>query len=268
MKLARFWTRADAEATSPRGQKVRASARGWSNDSIDAARALALQIAQQVANAIASGPVTKKRYPYGDRPLPEPVIREFAATGSDSSAVVTRNVYGALVLNANHLMFVDVDKSDSQTNATSDGIMNTIASVVTKHGLSARVYETKAGYRVLITSTTFTAGSPEAESLLTEFGSDPLYIRLCKLQECFRARLTPKPWRCRMTDPPVNFPFETSNAQERFNRWQADYNAKTAPFATCSFLLAIGPGTVSLGFDELIKYHDEMTKAANALPLA
>jgi hypothetical protein len=31
---------------------------------------------------------------------------------------------------------------------------------------------------------------------LRELGSDPKYVQLAKAQECFRARLTPKPWRC------------------------------------------------------------------------
>jgi len=25
--------------------------------------------------------------------------------------------------------------------------------------------------------------------------SDPEYVKLCRIQECYRARLTPKPWR-------------------------------------------------------------------------
>jgi hypothetical protein len=82
MKLARYWTRAKATATSLKGRQVMAVARGWSNDSIDAARQLALDIAQQVADRLATGTQNQLRrhYPYGVRPLPEPVLREFDAT--------------------------------------------------------------------------------------------------------------------------------------------------------------------------------------------
>ncbi len=272
---------------SAKGRRVSAVARGWSDDSIEAARSRALEIAQRVADRVAAGLTTRQRYPYGDRPLPEPVVRDFKGE-SGAGAIVTRNAYGALVLNADQLMFVDVDrpqdprpraslgtmvsslfgKPKAEPPSASDGIVEKIGVVIQRNGLTARVYETKAGYRVLITSRSFTAGSPEAEALLEEFGSDPLYIRLCRLQECFRARLTPKPWRCSMTDPPVSFPFETPTAQQRFDRWQAGYDARRASFATCSFIAAVGSAAVALGFEPLIQYHDSETKATSALRLA
>ncbi len=186
------------------------------------------------------------------------------------------------MLNAAKLMFVDVDRDDAQTNAgaslgkmiaglfgrpkadpqASTQIMEKLGSVAQRHALSARVYETAAGFRIIITSAPFTAGSSDAEALLAEFGCDPLYVRLCRLQECFRARLTPKPWRCRMSNPPVTFPIETPADQERFDRWQADYAAKTAALATCRFVAAVGPANIVPEFDELIRYHDESTRAS------
>src|SRR5260370_31413409 len=118
MKIARYWTRAHAAATDRDGKTVSAMARGWSNDSLDAARACAVEIAQRVAERIASKLTSRAaRYPYGDRPLPEPVIQEFRSGGDAVSAIVTRNAYGALVLNASQLMFVDVDRPDKQSNA-------------------------------------------------------------------------------------------------------------------------------------------------------
>src|SRR5262249_31921798 len=98
MKIARYWTRAEDSSDG-----VRIVARGWSDESLESARAKAREIAKRVAERVLRGASQAQRYPYGDRPLPEPVIREFA------NAVVTRNVYGALVLNTSRLMFVDVD---------------------------------------------------------------------------------------------------------------------------------------------------------------
>ena len=56
-------------------------------------------------------------------------------------------------------------------------------------GFGFRIYRTRAGFRLLVTSGTFDPSAAETLALLKEFGSDPLYIRLCKAQECFRARL-------------------------------------------------------------------------------
>jgi hypothetical protein len=165
MKLARYWTRGQGEAIDPDGQRVCVVARGWSDESMDAARDRAREIAQRVAQRIISHPGQKNQYQYGDRPLPEPVIREFGP-----SAVVTRNVYGALILNTDKLMFIDVDREDAKL---SKEVMDTVRSVADRHDLSARVYKTRGGYRVLIGNASFQAGSSETETLLNEFGADP-----------------------------------------------------------------------------------------------
>lgn len=288
MKLARYWTRGEAEASDSNGDKIRVRARGWSDESLDGARTRALEVARRVAERLSSGFGSKEKYPYGDRPLPEPVIKEFHGPAGELAAIVTRNAYGALVLNANHLMFVDVDrepepstgaalgkmfaslfkKSPAPQPAAPDPMIDAMSRVVQRHGLSARLYETAGGYRLLITSSAFQPGSPDSESLLNEFGADRLFTRLCRLQESFRARLSPKPWRCNLPNPPVEFPFETPADQERFHQWESGYNSKAAAYATCRFVTSFGPGTVLPEFNDLIAYHDHETKSANAVRLA
>jgi hypothetical protein len=284
MKTARYWTRAQAEAPNEDGGLVRAQARGWSDESLDAARAKALELARRVAQRLARGDDKDvARYPYGDRPLPEPRIREF------SGALVTRNRYGALVLNTDEMMFVDVDRKSKPPKASGGGIFGSlfgkpkpapapviardpvideIEAITNRHNLAARLYETAAGYRLIITSSRFRAGSPEAESLLADYKSDPLYIRLCRMQASFRARLTPKPWRCDFVTPYGEFPFETPRAQENAAKWEREYHAKSQPYATCKFLAEIGSALDNPAFAEMIAYHDQETKALQILPLA
>jgi len=288
MKLARYWTRGEAEARDSKGDAIRVRARGWSDESLEGARGRALEVARRVAQRLSSGFGPKEKYPYGDRPLPEPIIREFRDARGDLAAIVTRNAYGSLVLNANRLMFVDVDRKQPAPSAGAalgkvlsslfgktpapapsvDPMLEAMNRVVQRHGLSARVYETAGGYRLLITSAAFRPGSPESEALLTEFDADPLFTRLCRLQESFRARLTPKPWRCNLPNPPGEFPFETPMDQERHRLWEVEYNSKTAAYATCRFLNTFGPGTELPEFGELIRYHDHETKSAGAIRLA
>jgi len=201
---------------------------------------------------------------------------------------VTRNVYGALVLNTDQLMFVDVDRKEQPKAASggggflgslfgkpkapepapADDQIEVIRRVAERHGLSARLYETAAGYRVIVTSAPFKAGTNETEVLLAEFQADPLYMRLCRLQESFRARLTPKPFRIEYANPPVEFPFETPADQAKHDRWVAGYDAKSAPFATCRLMETIGPAVVLPEFDEMIRFHDHETKANRPLVLA
>jgi len=275
MKTARFWTRAEEGF-----EDVRVTARGWSDESIESARAKAREIARRVAERIAGDSGKSQRYPYGDRPLPEPILREF------SGAIVTRNVYGALVLNTERLMFVDVDRKDTPKTsggglfaslfgkpkptapASANPLIDAMKEVSVRHGLSGRLYETAAGYRLLITSAAFQAGTDETEMLLNEFHSDPLYIRLCRMQESFRARLTPKPFRIDFRTPPGEFPFETPSDQAAQDRWVAEYEAKSRLFATCRFVESIGGSVVAPGFDELIQYHDSESKASSGMQLA
>ncbi|SPE30047.1 conserved hypothetical protein [Candidatus Sulfopaludibacter sp. SbA6] len=259
MKLARYWSRDAGESGG-----IRIVARGWSDESIEAARVKAREVARRVAERLAARHGQRSQYPYGDRPLPEPVLRRFAA------AAVTRNGYGALVLNTDAMMFVDIDRQDKQRLFTffrkppEDGIRR----VAERHGFSARIYETAGGYRVIIAGQPFRGGSSEAEAILKDFGADPMYVRLCRMQESFRARLTPKPWRCGFRNPPVEFPFVTPEDEAKFQRWEAEYARRAASYATCRFVSATGAGNIAPEFSELIAYHDQETKVRSAQQLA
>src|SRR5579884_2054294 len=138
MKLAQFWTRQPGEASGPNG-RIRVTARGWSNQSLEDAARVARETAQRVAQRVATG-VTTGHYLYGERPLPEPVLKAFG-----DAAVVTRNVYGAEVLNTRDLMFVDIDREGG-------GVPRDIQNIAGRRGLSVRAYKTAAGYRAIVTN--------------------------------------------------------------------------------------------------------------------
>lgn len=290
MKLAKYWTREAGEAAGSDGGLIRVVARGWSNESLEAARQQARQTARRLAEALASGQIKSGQYLYGERPLPEPILLQLGSSGGDPAAVVTRNSYGALILNARDLMFVDIDREDSSVSAAAAGLISGIASlfgraapaqpkpggkvmdgiqkVAESSGLSVRVYKTAAGYRAIVTNTPFEAAGSKSETLLQQFGADPLYVRLCRMQECFRARLSPKPWRCRLGMPPASFPFSTPQEESRFLAWEAEYSSTAANYATCRYLTAFGGGQVARALENLITYHDQKTNSSTTLPLA
>jgi hypothetical protein len=287
MKFARFWSRQTGEATDHDGRRTSVVARGWSDDNLDAAAAMARTIAARVAEFVSLGQTKLQRYQYGDRPIPEPVLREFN-DGAGLRAAVTRNVYGALVLNTRDMMFVDVDvdppnasaatllsgiaslfgKRSAPEPAPADPIVERFRRVADAHGLSMRDYKTAGGYRGLVTSASFGPSDGSARALLDEFGTDTLYVRLCEKQNSFRARMTPKPWRIDLRPPAVAFPYETPQDQSRFDAWQAEYDAASAQFAVCEFVAEVGQLQSAGLFDDLIAFHDEQTKATTDLPLA
>ncbi|MGI9470645.1 MAG: hypothetical protein ACR2NZ_03865, partial [Rubripirellula sp.] len=101
-----------------------------------------------------------------------------------------------------------------------------------------------------------------------EFDADPLYRRMCKNQECFRARLTPKAWRCQIEKPPTRFPFSTPGEESAYRRWEKTYLAGIADYGTCSYLETVGSRDVDSALEGLVALHDDLTKATSTDRLA
>src|SRR5262249_32031379 len=104
-----------------------------------------------------------------------------------------------------------------------------------------RIYRTYAGFRLLMTSQSYEPTSTGVLELLTVFGSDPLYIRMCKAQECFRARLSAKHWRCGVRRPPSRFPWDDPAEEREFRVWENDYHRVANGFAVCEMVGNHGP---------------------------
>lgn len=111
MLIPRYWSRAESQAVTPAGKPVRFHVWRGSRSSPAEAQSLAQEAVGRVAARIQAGEGFPERYTYGDRPLREEVVREFpAAVSMDApDAAITRNSYGALVLNAARAFFIDVD---------------------------------------------------------------------------------------------------------------------------------------------------------------
>jgi hypothetical protein len=59
--------------------------------------------------------------------------------------------------------------------------------------LQIRVYKTAHGLRLLVENQSLRPGGRVFLVLAKTFGCDRSYLKLCRSQECYRARLTPKP---------------------------------------------------------------------------
>jgi hypothetical protein len=99
-------------------------------------------------------------------------------------------------------------------------------------------------------------------------GADPLYRRLCSHQKCFRARLTPKPWRCDVPNPPTRWPFDDDHAAARFKKWEQEYLGAANGYATCHLVAQIGAIALTPEIAELITVHDDVSRCGSGLPLA
>jgi hypothetical protein len=297
MKIPRYWARRVVDGVA---------AFGWSFSNGGEAEAMAQDRAREIAARLAAGTLHDrgKSY-YADRPVREPIMREFRDSAGDISALVTRNVYGALVLNAARALFVDVDFPAPAATAAAKapdsapgGCLSLLASLfpllaprstptpptppavdplqpilakahswtAANPGWQWRIYRTKAGVRLLATHALFSAGDPQVQQVFEALGADPLYRKLCANQQCFRARLTPKPWRCGYHAPQKRWPFASADAEAEYNNWERQYLQRCGEWGTCELLE--DHGTAHPGLAPLVEFHDAATRVGSGLPLA
>lgn len=274
MRYYRYWAKANSTRLGPNNFPVRAW--GYSNESQADAEQLALQRADMKISELAQRPSAQEAYGYGLDALPEQLIEELSLN-EQVVAIITRNNYGSLVLNTGNVLFADIDrpepslgfwgglktmfgsKPDDSPNipAVDPDLLEQIHNLCEENpDFGLRLYKTKAGYRAAITHTEFEPGSNEANQLLERLGSDKLYIQLCERQSCFRARLTPKPWRIRMSAPPTRFPFQTPRHQQWFEDWVVKYEKASEDYSICIPVGEFGNPRIADSVELVIKVHD------------
>jgi hypothetical protein len=282
MKIPKFWIRREGDVPHPDGRELHLFAWGWSEKSAADAEARAAERFRSLEQRVSQGLDLPRGYAYGDRPVREQIIEEIQGPDGQPDALLTRNSYGSVVLNAARSMFVDVDTQaassstggilkslfgggGSKPDAQLDRLRDVLRSA---GGGSVRVYRTAGGYRLLATDRVYTPGSGESESLMRQVGADPAFIQLCRIQDSFRARLTPKPWRIGKTAPPGAFPREDAKLQRAFDTWLQNYDRAADTKATCQFVETIGSSAIHADVAHIVQLHDDRTRATSGLPLA
>ena len=271
MHFPRFWTLA---------KKGGVSAWGWSDSSMDDALARGSKRVDYVIDWIRNGFQTSiGAYGYPNRPMREEVLREFHDSNGTLSAVVSRNSYGCLVLNTQNMLFVDVDekspglfgslKSFFRLGSFEQRVLDEVHKWIADHpGWGWRVYRTRAGIRLLATHQPISPEDRACHVAFKAFGADWLYQKLCVNQKCFRARITPKPWRCGVSKPTVRWPFPNPDAAARFKDWSQLYEKAIGERAVCRLLGHFGRNEIHPEFRDLVSFHDGMTRIETSLPLA
>lgn len=192
----------------------------------------------------------------------------------ENKAYVTRNYYGAEVINVENIMFLDIDFSSSILSYKSPyekisllekikfalGIdkkriqekkdkNNEIKKELEKINLEFNlkknraninifyhlkyilknykdllfiIYKTSAGLRLVEVTKKWDAKDKNTIELMNQFGCDKSYVALCMKQNCFRARITPKPYRLNIEKLNIIYPYE-ENEKEKINNWLYQY---------------------------------------------
>lgn len=134
-----------------------------------------------------------------------------------------------------------------------------------------RVYRTPNGLRLLVMHRTFDPRSPEAEEAYRELDVDPIYAMMCRNQNCFRARVSPKPWRIGIREHlrprPGVWPINPDRLPER-REWVANYEAIASNFASCQLITEMGFGTTHPEAETVRLLHDRLCRALDDRPMA
>jgi hypothetical protein len=190
MHIPRYWVKGAHTAQSSSGKPVSFTCWHWSDASLDDARRKADERARSIALKLAAQQPLD-RYGYGERPMREEVVQAVKSPGGSEVALVTRNAYGALVLNAEKAMFIDIDfdKKESGGGLASafkglfgkpapgpeESHRQRVVEWAQKHpDLGLRIYRTFGGLRCLVTNATFDPQGGESRQILQELRSDPL----------------------------------------------------------------------------------------------
>ncbi len=259
MKIYKHWT-VEKQTIFIDGRKGEITCYGGSNVSVEDARRAALEKAEKIQRKIAGEKQLFEDY--------EVEIREEILQSIDDHAVITRNRYGAQVLNVEKTMILDIDKpketgglgglfkkmKDKRSRKAEifDMVKNLAAAKYSQYGF--RMYETYQGARVIVLGRDFDPRDSQTKMMMDEFNCDPLYTMLCVKQNCYRARLTPKPSRMRLRGYKVKYPREGNESE--FQSWLSEYERLSRNFSVCKFVEQVG---ASHSLPEVVQLHDEAT---------
>jgi hypothetical protein len=286
VEVYRAWASARERVRTRRGRTLDLLAWGWARESMEEAHALARERVAAAAARARAG-VRLDRYAYGRGPLREEVLDELVVGGA-TVAVVTRNRYGALVLNTDGVLVADLDLpprprrglldrllrrggdepgEEAARAAAEAAVIDRVREWAAQHpDVRVRTYRTRAGFRALVAGRPLPPASTEAAQVLAALGTDRLYVELCRQYRCYRARLTPKPWRIGVGRSRA-WPPETAAAARARERWVRAYDRAREGWAACVLVDEAGSGTLDVVAAAVVALHDRSASREGA-PLA
>lgn len=259
MKIYKYWT-IEKQNIVIDGNQQTVTCYGGSNISMENARIQAREKIEKIKRKIDG-----EKHLFEDY---EVEIREELLQTIDDHSVITRNRYGAQVINIENMMILDIDKPKSaggglgglfkkkDARSPKEQIFDMVRNLATTKykDYAFRLYETYQGARVIVLGRNFDPRDSQTKRMMDEFNCDPLYTMLCIRQGCYRARLTPKPSRMRFRGYKVKYPRE-GDASE-FQRWVAEYESTSRNFSVCKLIEQVGS---SQYVNDAVRLHDDVT---------
>lgn len=156
-----------------------------------------------------------------------------------------------------------------------------------------RLYQTPAGFRIIATHDVVLPSDRLVAEWFAYFHADTNYVRLCQVQQCFRARLTAKPWRMAEVEgkkltkdiPAKNFWFGSDNTDvensieqrqdelKARKQWIVDYDRFAQGYRACHYVENFSGKEAShqlesVAIKAFVEWHDRDCQVNKALPMA
>lgn len=110
-----------------------------------------------------------------------------------------------------------------------------------------------------------------SKDALQALNSDKRFARLCALQSCFRARVSPKFWRMGYKPeealPKSKWPFRPEHVPRR-KAWVAGYEELASQFSSCRFVERLGSQDEHPEAAAVRELHDSLCQSSSSLSLA
>ncbi len=270
MKFAKHWYKKEVVADANSLGLERVTIWGASNQSVEEAERHASQRVEKFQAALKADFSRRDEYEYWLGFVREEVLEELKDADDNLVAVVSRNNYGAKVLNSQSMLIGDIDVPEL-------GLFSRILQILGRQrrdkqyflakieryqqlnpDYTFKVYETHSGLRFIIINQLFSAGDQIVDTIFDALEVDTLYRRLCTAQNCFRARLTPKPWRLGLNRPASRYP--RSNIEQReFEQWLRSYQSASVQVSIVNEITTVGYGAVHNDIKRALALHDQST---------
>ncbi|PID58799.1 hypothetical protein CSB45_02020 [candidate division KSB3 bacterium] len=264
MKYFKFWIK-EAYKIKINGATKHINILAGSNiskeDARDHAKKQALTIEQRISS-------NKRKKDY------EVPIKEHVEEIIDDNNIITICRYGAKILNTTDYTILDLDDyafdffdifKAVRKMPKKDRIVFKFLERLKKYpeiGNDFRIYETAKGIRV-IGKNYVNPAIKSYQSLMRKFAVDWYYIIMSKKQNCYRARITPKPYRMRIKTIKIRSPLDCETKE--YCDWVKNYELSAQKYCVVKHIKSIGRDFSS---EPIIRLHDSICKASQVYKLA
>jgi hypothetical protein len=178
-----------------------------------------------------------------------------------------RSPKGFLRVETHDILIADCDFSPYENNPS--GYEKHLIEVIKRSSfcfnVASRIYRTHKGLRVIVFNRNIEVKN-EGIIFLQSINTDTIYINICRTNNVYSARLSPKPHRIGLAKSAF---YNYLKIPKQKQSWFDEYEERCVNYATCKFKQSTQENLIVMpDIRNFLEMHDLKTKAFEDLPLA